>query len=321
MKRVRFSRFGKPSEVVEVVDVEQPQRGPADVLVRMLASPINPADELLISGNHASRPPLPAFAGIEGVGEVVEAPTLSRGTRVILPPGAGTWTEYLVMPEASLVPVPRELDVVQAAMLGVNPATAWLLLELANLSAGEWLIQNAASSAVARLIIRLARARSVRTVNVVRRPEAIATLQELGADATLVGEDDLPARVRAATGGAPLRWALDAIAGPSAGVIATCLAPGGTLVTYGLLSYAPVQIPASLMVFGDITCRGFSRYGAVARMGPDAAREMYTRLAQLVLDGTLRSEVEATYPLVHVRDALAHSERGGRAGKIVLTTD
>ncbi len=320
MKRIRFSRFGTPSEVAELVDVEPPRPGPGEALVRMLAAPINPADHLLMTGNHASRPPLPAFAGIEGVGEIVEAPgdMLAPGTHVILPPGSGTWSELVAVRAAGLVPVPRELDVVQAAMLGVNPATAFLMLELAGLTSGEWLLQNAASSAIGRLLVRLAHARGVRTINVVRRPEVAPALRELGADAILVGEDALPARIREVAGDAPIRWAFDAIAGPSSGVLAACLSPGGTLVTYGLLSYQPVQIPASLMVFGDITCRGFSRYAAVARMGPDAARAMYARLAELVLAGTLRSEIEATYPLEAARDALAHSERGGRDGKIIL---
>ena len=320
MKRVRFSRFGTASQVVEVIETAPPRPGPGEALVRMLASPINPADHLLMTGHHASRPPLPAFAGIEGVGEIVEAPagTLAPGTHVILPPGAGTWSELVAARIEGLVPVPRELDVVQAAMLGVNPATAWLMLELTQLAAGEWLVQNAASSAVGRLMIRLAHARGVRTVNIVRRAEVEPALRALGADAVLVGEDDLPARVRDATAGAPVRWAFDAVAGTSSGVLATCLAPGGTLVTYGLLSYQPVQLPASLVVFGDLTFRGFSRYSAVAKMGPAGARTMYARLAELVADGTLRSDVEATYPLERVREALEHSERGGRDGKIVL---
>lgn len=321
MKRIRFSRFGTPSEVAELVDADPPRCGAADALVRMLASPINPADHLLMTGNHASRPPLPAFAGIEGVGEVVEAPagTLAPGTHVILPPGSGTWSELVAARADGLVPVPRELDVVQAAMLGVNPATAWLMIELTQLAPGEWLVQNAASSAVGKLMIRLAHARGVRTVNIVRRAEVEPALRELGADCVLVGEDDLAARVRQATGGAPVRWAFDAVAGASAGVLAGCLAPGGTLVTYGLLSYQPVQLPAPLVVFGDLTFRGFSRYAAVAKMGPAAARQMYARLAELVLAGTLRSEVEAIYPLERAREALAHSERGGRDGKIVLS--
>lgn len=319
MRRVRFSRFGKPSEVAEVVDVDAPRRGPGDALVRMLASPINPADHLLMTGNHASRPPLPAFAGIEGVGEILEGDALAPGTRVILPPGAGTWSERVAYAERALIPVPSDLDVLQAAMMGVNPATAWLLVELTGLAPGEWLLQNAASSAVAKLMIRLAHARGVRTVNVVRRADVADSLRALGADVVLVGEEDLPARVREATGGAPVRWAFDAVAGASSGVLASCLSPGGTLVTYGLLSYEPVQIPARLMVFGDIVCRGFSRYGAIAKLGPNGARDTYARVAKLVADGTLRSEIEATYGLERVREALEHSERDGRNGKIVLT--
>ena len=71
-------------------------------------------------------------------------------------------------------------------------------------------------------------------------------------------------------------------------------------------------------MFGDLTFRGFSRYGAIARMGADPARDMYARLAELVNAGTLRSDIEASYSLDEIRAALEHSERGGRDGKIVL---
>jgi NADPH:quinone reductase-like Zn-dependent oxidoreductase len=155
-------------------------------------------------------------------------------------------------------------------------------------------------------------------VNVVRRAGLIPELEALGGDVTLVDGEDLPERVVAATGGALLHLALDAVAGAASARLVDCLAPDSTLVVYGLLSGEPVQVPTARVVFEGITVTGFSRIRALAAMGRQEARARYTELAQLVIDGQLTSEIAAIYPLKMVRAALLHATEEGRDGKIVL---
>jgi NADPH:quinone reductase-like Zn-dependent oxidoreductase len=318
----QFDRFGDPADVVRIVDIDIPAPGRGQALVGVLAAPINPADLLLITGTHAYRPQLPARIGVEGVGRVL---TLGPGEHavalggLVLLPAGGTWSEQVVADSAALTPLPDGIDPTQAAMLGVNPITAACLLsQFRPLAPGEWLIQNAANSAVGRLVIRLAAARGIRMVNVVRRAGLIAELEALGSTVTLVDGDDLAERVAAATGEAPLHLALDAVAGAAAGRLVRCLAPDSTLVVYGLLSGEPVQVPTARIVFEGITVTGFSRIRALAAMGRPEARARYAELAQLVISGQLMSEVAAVYPLEEVRAALRHASQDGRDGKIVL---
>jgi NADPH:quinone reductase-like Zn-dependent oxidoreductase len=323
MKRAVARSFGRPADVIALEDFTPREPGPGEVRVDVRAAPINPADELLASGRHAFRPALPAPIGIEGAGVIAalgEGVTdLAVGQLVVLPPG-GTWCEATVCRAADVYPVPAGLDPLQAAMLCVNAVTASCLVSsIRTLEPGSWLIQNAAASAVGKLVIRLARAKGLRTVNVVRRAEVAAELTSLGADAVLVGEDDLAARARDATKGAPITLALDAVAGESSARLAACLAPGGTLVVYGLLSSDVVVLPAASIVFERVLVRGFSRLGALAAMGREKARALVHELGEAALRGEIRSPVEATYPLSRVRDALEHAERGGRGGKILLT--
>src|SRR6185437_4338145 len=106
------------------------------------------------------------------------------------------------------------LDLQQAAMLRINPATAQLLLEdHVALQPGDWVIQNVANSAVGRHLTVIAKARGVRTLNVVRRDDVADELRALGADHVLRDGPDLPARARDATGGAAIRLGIDAVSG------------------------------------------------------------------------------------------------------------
>src|SRR5689334_25209945 len=108
-------------------------------------------------------------------------------------------------------------------MLRINPPTARLLLtDLVELRPGDWIIQNVANSAVGRFVIRLGRARGVRTVNVVRREALAAELAPLGADVCVVDGPDLAERVKAATAGASLRLGLDPGSGQASARLSTC---------------------------------------------------------------------------------------------------
>jgi NADPH:quinone reductase-like Zn-dependent oxidoreductase len=102
------------------------------------------------------------------------------------------WAQKRRVKADDVIAVPPGLAIPQAAMLRINPPTALLLLtDIVALKPGDWLIQNVANSAVGRLVIRLARARGIRTMNVVRRDALFAELKALGADACVVDGDGL----------------------------------------------------------------------------------------------------------------------------------
>src|SRR5947209_1590219 len=114
MKAVVCENWGGPEKVLEVRDVPEPVPGRGEVRVRMIASPINPSDLLMVRGQYGRPPPLPATPGFEGAG-IVETGSglLARrvmGRRVAVLNGAsGNWQENVVIPARQAVPVPREL--------------------------------------------------------------------------------------------------------------------------------------------------------------------------------------------------------------------
>ena len=321
-----FHAHGAPAEVAHAEQIEVAEPGADEALVRLLAAPINPADLNVIEGKYPIRPPLPGVPGVEGAGVVAAVgaavENVRAGDRVLLPHGYGAWREAGVVKADALVPVPPGITKEQAAMLRINPATALRMLrDFVKLKAGDWVLQNAANSAVGRAVIQLARANGWRTVNVVRRAELIGELKALGADAVLVDGDDLPEQISAATGGAPLHLALNSVGGDSALRLAKALAPSGTIVTFGAMSRQPLRIPNGLVIFQDLRWRGFWISHWYRKAPPEAVAALFAELFSLAQRGVLHTPVERIYPLTEVSAALAHAARSGRAGKILFGGD
>jgi NADPH:quinone reductase-like Zn-dependent oxidoreductase len=225
-----------------------------------------------------------------------------------------------VIDEGDAVPVDAKADAVQLSMLGINPLTADLLLRrFADLAPGAWIGQTGANSAVGRYVIALAKRAGVRTLNVVRRPELAVELAELGADAVVVSGPDLAGQIAAALGNDRISLLLDAVGGDVVTELAHWLVFGGTVVSYGGMSGAPVVVSTADLIFRDVRVHGFWLKHWLDATPRAQIAERYGRLASLVAEGALRAPVEATYSLEQYRDALAHAARAGRTGKALFT--
>src|SRR5438067_11467978 len=241
MKKVEITAYGAPEEVahcVEAPDVGRPD--PSEIVFDILAFPINPADLSLCRGNYRLRPPLPATPGAECVGRVAAVGpgvTQVKPGDLVINMQRENWAQRRRIKADDAIPLPSGLDVAQAAMLRINPATALLLLEdHVALKPGDWVIQDVANSTVGRHLIVLAKQKGVRTVNVVRRNDVTAELKALGADIVLVDGPDLATRAHDGVGGAPIRLGIDAVSGTACKRIADCLADGGMVIRYGAMS-------------------------------------------------------------------------------------
>ena len=324
---VWISKFGSPLEVAELRSPSLPVPLEGQVLVEMEYSPVNPADLNVLEGRYGQLPVLPCVPGHEGVGRVV---ALSEGAdpravgqwlgrRVLLPSGFGAWQSFGVARVADLVAVPEAVPAQQAAMLRINPATAFCMLQnFATLRPGDWLVQNAANSGVGRSVIQIAKAKGLRTVNVVRRPGLEADLRAVGADAVLEEGPGLAQRITAAVDGAPLWLGLNAVGGESALGLARALAPSGTLVTYGAMAKQPLALPNGLLIFKDLILRGFWISQWYRRAAAPEIAALFSQLLEWAASGVLHTPVEAVYSLAEVNVALAHAQRGERSGKILL---
>lgn len=326
MRAVVFEKFGDPAQELTVREVADPKPGPGQVRVRMLLSPINPSDLLVVEGRYGVLPKLPATPGFEGVGIVDEAgPGLIgryvKGRRVVaINSAGGNWAELAVIPARQARPVPDDISDEQAATFLVNPATVLAIVRhVLAVPKGDWLLQSAAGSNLGRMIIKLGRHDGFKTLNVVRRREAVQALKDLGGDAVICSEDGpIDQQVRRTAGSASVRFAIDPVGGQTGTQLFRSLGAGGRLVLYGTLSGEPIQVDPRLVISGPRTVEGFWLGHWLRQRSIPAALLVFREIASLVRQGILASDIGTTYRLDEIQSAVREAATGGRQGKILL---
>ncbi len=324
MKIVQFSRFGPPEQVAECIEADDlPAPAADEVTLDVLAFPINPADTLMIEGRYAVRPPLPSRAGAECIARVAtigSAVTDLKAGDLVIPLDRDNWVQRKVAKADRVMKVPAGVDPLQLAMLKVNPPTAYLMMtKYVALSPGDWILQSAANSGVGHCLIQLAKAEGFKTVNIVRREGLADELTALGADVVLVDGPDLAERITAATKGAPIKLAIDAVGGTQIVRFADALADEATVVNYGLLSGENPQLSGHQCVFKRISLTGFWLMPWLQKMPRAEIATLYGGLAKHVADGSLRVPIQATFPIEEIKQALALANGYHRAGKVLVT--
>jgi NADPH:quinone reductase-like Zn-dependent oxidoreductase len=321
MKAIQLKAFGKPAEAVqlaEVPDASAPQ--PDEVVIALEASPINATDLLIIAGRYGFLPQLPSILGIEGVGRVVAVGTgikhLKEGDRTLVPMLQPAWAERIKTRATWLRPLPKA-DVDQLSMLGINPATAYLLLtDIVHLKPGDWVIQNGANSATARAVIPIAKSLGVKTVNVVRRPELVSEIKALGGDVVLVDGPDLPKSVAAETDKAPIALAIDMVGDSSTLNLMNTLANNGVVVVYSAMSGKPLLGTGPGMIFRNLSIRGFWLFNWYKTATAEKLTTMYEHLAPMIASGTISAPIAGVYGFDQYPQALAAAAKF--SGKVIL---
>jgi NADPH:quinone reductase-like Zn-dependent oxidoreductase len=327
MRALVFDRFGEPGDVLQVRDVPIPEPGPGEVRVRMIASPVNPSDLLVVQGRYGVLPKLPATPGFEGVGIVDKVGggligRLVAGKRVtVINSAGGNWAEYAVIPARQARPVASDIPDEQVASFFVNPATVIALVRhVLKVPKGAWLLQSAAGSELGKMVIRYGKREGIRTINVVRRRAAVDELRALGGDLVITSEDGpIDAQVRTVTGGAGVKYAIDPVGGATGTQVFQSLGEDGRLAVYGVLSEEPIQVEVRRMIAGNQQVEGFWLGHWMRDRSIPALLLLFREIAQLIREGVLSTDVGAKFPLGSIREAAVEAERVGRRGKVLLT--
>jgi NADPH2:quinone reductase len=265
MRALRLTAYDGRPESLQLTKMPVPKPGPGQLLVRVTAAPINPADLMFVRGLYGVKKALPAVPGFEGSGKVVAAGSLAGrllvGRRVgcvPAPESDGTWAEYVVAPMAQCVPLLPRVDDVQGASFFVNPFSAWALMDMARRGKHRALVQSAAASTLGRMLQKLASKAKLPLVNVVRRAEQEEMLRKLGAEHVVnSSEPEFEERLRLICQQLGASLALDAVAGPMTGSLARALVDGGTVVVYGGLSEQESRINPQELIFHRKKVEGF----------------------------------------------------------------
>jgi NADPH:quinone reductase len=326
MRAVQLSAYDGKS--VHVVQMPVPTPGLGHVLVRVHASPINPSDLMFIQGLYGFKKPLPAVPGFEGSGTVVAAGAglMSRmmvGRRVACAAAdakvaGGMWAEYIVTSAQMCIPLRKKVNMDQAAMMLVNPLTAWALVDEARRGGHKAMVQTAAASALGRMIVRLAQRFRMPLINVVRRQEQVELLRGMGAEHVLNSSAaDFDAALRDLCRKLGATIGFDAVAGETTLRVMQAQPPRSRMLVYGGLSLAACQTDPGSLIFEEKHLEGFWLSAWLRRKNLFSQMRLAGQVQEL-LGSDLKTEVHGRFPLERAPEALAEYAANMTAGKVLL---
>ena len=262
MKAIVFRELGKLEKVTTVEEVSVPKIQHGEVLIRVRASSIHPADAMFVAGRYRLTPQLPQIAGIEGVGEIVQvdenagsSDRLKVGDRVgFLHPG--TWCEFVCVPTENVYRLSSTLTWSESALCLLNPLSALGLIESSGLKSGDFGIVTAAGSNVGRWMATLARSKSINLLGIVRSSNARLDLEALGFHKIFEESSVDSITLRTISGGGTAA-AIDCVGGAQAQTAFDSLSNGGKMILYGDLTNIPISVPNSSIIYRNLTISGF----------------------------------------------------------------
>jgi mitochondrial enoyl-[acyl-carrier protein] reductase / trans-2-enoyl-CoA reductase len=331
---IKHSVFGAPQTVLamEATNLAADKINDNEVMLKFLAAPINPSDLNMVEGVYGVRPKLPAVGGNEGVAVVTAVGSNVKKFAVgdwAIPfrAGFGCWRTEAIAAEDELIKVSNDIPVEYAATLAINPSTAFRLLrDFEKLKPGDVIMQNGANSMVGLAVIQMARMMGVKTINIVRsdRPNVDKTLRlmsNLGGDINVLDiQVNTPFFKEILSELPPCKLAFNCVGGDSTTDMARCLAPGGTLVTYGGMSKRTLTLPVELVAYNQLKVKGFWIATSDEERGIAAKQEMINEIATMVRDKQIAFFYEV-HDFDDFHHALKRSTTPFALRKIVLNLD
>lgn len=321
MKAIVFEQSGKATSVLTLQEVPQPQPLEGELLIKVLASTINPADLLFIAGKYRMQPNLPQIAGLEGVGVVMQQGknTLTPTQTLVAFRHKNVWGEYVVVPEKKIIVLPANFPIEKAAQFSLNPITAYGLLSKARLQQGNWLLLTAANSALSKIVIQLAAQKKYSTIAVVRKAEEIAALKALGAtEVVLSTNPQLTNTILSITQNKGVNALFDAVGGSLLTQLLPTVAPFGKVLIYGLLDDQPAQLYNATIVFKNLSLMGFGVDAWLQTLSENEQKEMQTYLIENLQQPGFQLPVSEKFPFTQFMEAIQAYESGNQKGKILL---
>ncbi|MDH6464748.1 NADPH2:quinone reductase [Micromonospora sp. A200] len=327
MKAWRVVDLGEPRDVLRLVDVAEPEPGPGQLVVRVLAAPANFPDVLMCRGEYQVKPELPFTPGVELCGEVVAlgegVDGFAVGDRVLggatLPYGG--FAEFALLAAAATFPAPAQLDDAEAAALYIGYQTGWFgLHRRAGLRAGETLLVHAAAGGVGSAAVQLGKAAGARVIGVVGGPEKAAVARALGADVVVDRrEEDFVEVVKAETGGRGADVVYDPVGGDTYQRSTKCVAFEGRILVVG---FAGGQIQSAAL--NHALVKNYSivglHWGLYHRYDPAAVAECHRALTALAAQGAVRPLVSQRLALDEVADGVQELADGVTVGRVVYVS-
>ena len=322
MRVIQIEGGSGPAEALTLAQRPDPVAGPGQVRIRVHAAGVNRPDLLQRQGRYPAPPGASDILGLEVAGVIDQmgegAGRWAIGDRVCALLGGGGYADHAVVDARHLLPLPDDLDFVQAAAIPETLFTVFAnVFEAGALQAGETLLIHGATSGIGATAIQMARAAGARVIATSRGPEKTAAALALGADISLdATADDLAARIAEAGG---VDVVLDMVGADYAELNLKALNPMGRWVVIATLSGGLAKVDLGRLMMKRIVLTGSTLRARPADEKARLARAVEDVAWPWVVSGAVRPPVEATFPLDQAAAAHRHLEAGQHVGKIVLT--
>ncbi|MGI2294084.1 zinc-dependent alcohol dehydrogenase family protein [Paenibacillus sp. GXUN7292] len=325
-KFITYEQFGNPADVLKVQTKRIQPPNESEILVRMLARPINPSDLIPIRGAYSHRISLPQIPGYEGVGIVEDAGSSVYqnliGKRVLPLRGEGTWQEFVKAPAQFAIPVPDAIDDIIASQLYINPVTAWgICTEELGLKPNDILLVNACGSSIGHIFAQLSKIIGFRLIAVTRNNKHTDNLLRLGASYVInTSQQSLHDTVLELTNGFGANAAIDSVGGASGTDLALSVRPNGTYISIGLLS--GVQVSWNEISKAGVIAKMFHLRHWNRRVSLETWQETFHHLITLIKIKKLSlMATNSHYDLLNVKEAVSLAESSTKnKGKVILTS-
>ncbi|MBU4337029.1 MAG: NAD(P)H-quinone oxidoreductase [Actinobacteria bacterium] len=331
MRVVEITEPGGP-HVLHVVEAPEPQPGPGQVQIEVAGAGVNRADLMQRAGLYPPPPGAPPWPGLEVSGVVTRvgapgpaasvagtAPQWSVGDEVCALLAGGGYAERVVVGAELVLPVPRGVDLVDAAGLPEAVATIASNLVAAHLAEGENVLIRGGSGGVGSIGVQLVHALGHRVLSTAGGPARVRRVRDLGADVVLDHRsDDLVAQVRRATDGHGVDVLLDVLGAGGLADNLAMLADDGRLVVLGLQQGARGTLDLGLLLARRASVLATALRSRPAHQKAAIMTDVRERLWPMVADGRIRPVVHARLPLAQAGAAHTLLDSGEVFGKLVL---
>ncbi|WP_144138285.1 zinc-binding dehydrogenase [Paraburkholderia sp. BCC1884] len=323
MRSAVFDSFGDPLQVLKIGSSPVPKPGLGQVRVKTILSAVHNHDLMTIAGQYGFKPDFPAIAGSEAVGTIDAlgpgVDGLFVGQRISVAGAHGTWAEFFIADAHTVVPVPDKISDESAAQLIGMPLSALFLLKFVEAQPAQWIVQNAATGAVATALAMAAQEKGINVINLVRQDDAVVGLSNIGIrNGVSTARSDWRQEVQKIVGGSPIVSAIDGVGGSASTDLLSLIAERGVLVSFGAMSGKPMEIPPGELIFRQALVKGFW----FTKLFQTAPREeigaAIGELLVLVANDVIRLQVDSTFDLDDVADAIKKNAAPSRRGKVLL---
>lgn len=323
MRAIRIHGIGDPN-VLRCEEAPNPEPGRNEVLVRLRAAAVNRVDILLREGRLPIGKSMPHILGTDGAGAVVRGSggDARSGDRVLVTGDTlgrlrdGTYAEFVAVPNSMVIPIPHEMRYEDAVATGTSTLTAWqAVVDRGGLMPGQWVLIHAAGSGVGVSAIQIAKLLGARVIATAGSDAKLDRARKLGADVVIhYGRGDFAAQARSITNNRGVEVVVDTVGGEIFRRSLECLAPGGRLVSLGMVGGSEVQVDLR-----KIIPRGISVVGLHAgALPPYQTADRYRQITQLVMQGRLHPVIDQVLPLAEAATAHQLLMQRQHFGKIIL---